>query len=360
VFPSFAVGGSQARFAAIANHFGPRFRHVIISMDGNRACQSRLDPGLDVTFHDVVVRQGRTLGNIPPFRRLLRTLRPDALFTYNWGTIDWALANLGQLVRQVHVEDGFGPEERSAQLPRRVWMRRVFLRRCLVLLPSRTLYAIARDIWRLNPAGLRYVPNGIDLDRFGPETHVPGPIPLVGTVAALRAEKNVARLLRAFAAFQQHGAPPPARLMIVGDGPERAMLEALAQELGVTVEFVGHVDQPAALIRQFDVFALSSDTEQMPLSLLEAMAAGCAVAATDVGDVRRMVAGLNQPFVTAPDDVALGEALRRLVDDPALRQQLGAANRQKAELEYDQAGMFAAWGDLMDGRAAGSRAGVVR
>ncbi len=344
VFPTFTTGGSQSRFAAIANHFGGRFRHAVIAMDGDLSCRARLDPSLDVTFHTVPVLLGRTLGNIKPFRALLRQLSPHALFTYNWGTIDWTLANLGLPFRQIHVEDGFGPEERTRQLPRRVWMRRLFLRRRTVVLPSCTLHRIATDIWRLNPALLRYVPNGIDTGRFAPDaTRHTGP-PLIGTVAALRPEKNLARLVRAFA---QMGLP--GRLMIIGDGPERPSLEALAQALGVTVEFTGQVDRPAHLIQQFDIFALSSDTEQMPLSLLEGMAAGCAVAATDVGDVRQMVAVPNQPFVTAIDDAALAGALRTLVSDPDRRSALGGANRAKAVAQYDQSQMFAAWGGLMSG-----------
>ena len=95
VFPSFTTGGSQTRFAAIANHFGPQFRHAIIAMDGDTGCRTRLDPSLQATFHAVPVRHGRTLGNIRPFRAMLRQLAPNALFTYNWGTIDWTLANLG-------------------------------------------------------------------------------------------------------------------------------------------------------------------------------------------------------------------------------------------------------------------------
>ena len=345
VFSTFAVGGQQVRFASLANHFGPRYRHAVIAMDGNLACRERLDPALDVSFPAVPVRHGRTLGNILPFRRMLATMRPHALFTYNWGSIDWAIANLlspiGAVVRQVHVEDGFGPEERSVQLPRRVWMRRLVLRGRTVVVPSRTLEAIATRVWRL--PRVAYVPNGVDLTRFAahsrPETEG---VPVVGTVAALRAEKNIGRLIRAMAGL-------PGRLVVVGDGPERPALEALARERGVEATFAGHVPEPSALIAGFDVFALSSDTEQMPISLLEAMAAGRAVASTDVGDVRAMLAAENAPYVVAGDDAALAGALRALLEDAALRARLGAANRARAEAEYDEAAMFARWRSLMDG-----------
>ena len=133
---------------------------------------------------------------------------------------------------------------------------------------------------------------------------------VIGTVAALRAEKNIARLIRALARLP---AAAPARLVIVGDGPERAALEALAVAEGVggRVEFAGHCADPAPLYAGFDIFALSSDTEQMPLSVLEAMASGLPVAATDVGDVAAMLDAANRPYVVAREDGALADALAR-------------------------------------------------
>ena len=168
VFPTFSVGGAQVRFATLANRLGPAFRHAVIAMDSDRTCAERLEPGLDVAWPEVPVRKGDTLANLQAFRRALREIRPDVLVTYNWGTIEWALANLLPLARHIHCEDGFGPEEQARQIPRRVWTRRLALRRATVVLPSRTLERIATETWRLPRAGLRYVPNGIDLARFAP------------------------------------------------------------------------------------------------------------------------------------------------------------------------------------------------
>lgn len=349
VFPTFAVGGVQVRFAAIANHFGRRWRHAVIAMDGDLSCRERLDPALDIEFPPVAVRKGDTLGNILRFRRVLRRLRPDLLVTSNWGSIEWSVANLAPAVRQVHVEDGFGPDDRDGRLPRRARLRRIVLRRRTVVLPSRTLWEIATGIWRLDPRHLRYVPNGIDLARFaGPPRPGGWPGPMVGTVAALRPEKNIARLLRAFALAAPDG---PAGLVIAGDGPERPVLEVLAAELGIAgrVRFAGHVADPAGLFKQLDVFAMSSDTEQMPLSLLEAMAAGLPVAATDVGDTRSMLAAVNAPYVTAPDDAALAAGLRALLEQAGLCRTLGMANRAKAERDFNQNAMFEAWAAAFDG-----------
>src|SRR5580658_2961921 len=149
VFATFAVGGPQVRFAALANRYGARYRHLIVAMDDNYACRERLSPTLDVHFPSVPIRKGATLANLRTFRRFLRTQKPDVLVTNNWGSIEWAMANLPALVRHVHIEDGFGPEERDRQIRRRVLTRRLVLRWSAVALPSQTLTRIATDIWRL-------------------------------------------------------------------------------------------------------------------------------------------------------------------------------------------------------------------
>lgn len=346
VFSTFAVGGPQVRFAALAAHLGDAWRHIIVAMDGNTACRERLPPGLDVSFPDIDHRKGAMLGNAWGFRRYLKAWRPDVMVTSNWGSIEWAMANFLPVVRHIHIEDGFGPEERTTQLPRRVWMRRIFLRRVQVVVPSLTLREIATRVWRLPKP--RYVPNGIDLERFAVARPGGGAVPVIGTVAALRAEKNLARLLRAFRLIADE---TKAELMIVGDGPMREDLQSLAAELGVgaRVRFAGHTDQAQDFYRHFDIFALSSDTEQMPLSVLEAMASGLPVAATDVGDVRAMLAGGNGGFVVPQDDARLADALRRLLADPLSARAIGAANREKAAHDYDQKAMFATYAALLRG-----------
>jgi glycosyltransferase involved in cell wall biosynthesis len=364
VFATFAVGGPQVRFAALANRYGARYRHLIVAMDGNVACRERLLPSLDVSFPVVPIRKGATLANLRAFRALLRAWRPDVLVTNNWGSIEWAMANLPAIIRHVHIEDGFGPEERDRQLRRRVLLRRLVLRRSTVALPSRTLVRIATETWRLDPRRVHYIPNGIDLARFSgvrdPAVAAAwsGEGPVVATVAALRVEKNLPRLLRAFAAATQAlpaGRVParlvPARLVIVGDGPERDGLQALATSLGIAprVSFLGHIPEPAPLYAGFDLFALSSDTEQMPIAVIEAMAAGLPVAATDVGDVRAMLAEANAPWVGPRDDAALAASLAALLRDPAQRPRIGAANRARALTAFDQQRMFAAYAALFDG-----------
>ncbi|MFH5925479.1 glycosyltransferase family 4 protein [Roseomonas xinghualingensis] len=349
VFPNFDVGGPQVRFALIANHFGAAYRHAIISMNGSLDCAGRLSSDLDVIFPTVEARRNSTLANAVQFRRVLKELRPDLLVTNNWGSIEWAAANFLPLVRHVHIEDGFGPEEQSNQLLRRILARRALLRHCTVVLPSRTLWRIAVEQWRLPLQRLIHVPNGIDLAPYAgvARERFDNSEVTVGTVAALRPEKNLSRLLRSFRIASQSC---NARLVIVGDGPERPYLETLARELGLAgrVQFVGYVANPSQLYFTFDIFALSSDTEQMPFAVLEAMAAGLPVVATDVGDVREMLGWENESFVVPVDEVSLAERMLELLSNAPLRSRVGITNRAKVECSYSEQAMFRAYRELFD------------
>ncbi|MEQ9607156.1 MAG: glycosyltransferase, partial [Kiloniellaceae bacterium] len=111
--------------------------------------------------------------------------------------------------------------------------------------------------------------------------------------------------------------------------------------------FLGHVEDVPAVLRALDIFALSSDTEQMPNSLLQAMAAGRPVAAVDVGDVARIVAGDNRALVVPRDAAgALTAALAALAGDADRRRARGAANRDRAAARYGLEGMIAAYAAL--------------
>ena len=356
VFPSFDVGGAQVRFAALANRFGPRWQHIIVSLNGRMDCAERLHAEVPRELVALPPRAGEGLPRrLLRIRQELQRLDPAVLVTANWGSIEWAMAgwSLSRL-RHLHTEDGFGPEEAARQFPRRVLTRRLVLRRSRVVLPSTTLRALAREVWRLPERCINYVPNGLDLARFSPRgpaapLDVPGQGPLIGTVAALRAEKALDRLLRACGLLAAEGLD--FRLAIVGEGPERPGLEALCAELGLRdrLAFTGHVADPADAYRAFDLFALSSATEQMPFSVLEAMATGLPVAATDVGDVRHMLASENRPYLAAGmEDARLADALRPLVQDAGLRARLGLANRRRAEAEFDQETMFQAYAALIE------------
>ena len=340
VFPTFAVGGAQVRFAALARGLGGKFEHVVVSLDGVCGAERLVPPEVRLGLRPLRGRKGRLgLGNLRTFRAVLREERPDLLVTYNWGAIEWALANRFRPVcPHLHVVDGFGPEEAERQLPRRLWLRRLALSgHTAVAVPSQTLRKLAIDSWRLDPSRVHHIPNGIDVGALEGQARRPLALrrqpgeAVFGTLCGLRPEKNLARMLRIAAMLPKD---LRWRLVVGGEGAERAVLEMQARALGLSerVDFVGFVAPPGALLGALDVFVLTSDTEQMPLGVLEAMAVGLPVLATDVGDLRAMLpAESGAACLFAPaDEAAFAGRLAALLGSPDERRRLGALNRAKA------------------------------
>jgi glycosyltransferase involved in cell wall biosynthesis/peptidoglycan/xylan/chitin deacetylase (PgdA/CDA1 family) len=213
------------------------------------------------------------------------------------------------------------------------------------------------------PAGRRLtVLNGIDCDRFDAATRTPyreDPVGggSIGAVARLSPEKGLDRLVEAFARVRN--ARPAAQLTLVGDGPERARLESLAARLGLggSVIFTGRQENVRPWLAGFDVFALPSLTEGIPLALLEAMAVGVPVVASDVGGIPEVV---NSPacgrLVPPGDRGALEEALTELLGNPGARDALGRAGaarvRQAFSLRSMAAGYRAIYSDDSGGTLA--------
>lgn len=357
-FSTFDVGGAQVRFATLANRHGGRFRHRVFAMDRRYAARDLLDPAVNLSIDESAYAKGHLFRNFVTLRRALAQRRPDVLVTYNWGAIEWALANLGRSCPHIHIVDGFGPEEADRQLPRRVLFRRAVLsRNTRVVVPSKNLLTIATGIWRLDPEKVHYLPNGIDCDRFAiprdaelaERIGLPDGALAIGTVAALRPEKNLTRLL---IAFRPLTAENDARLIVVGDGAERPKLQAKAAELGIAdkVIFTGYMPDPSGILSLLDIFAISSDTEQMPISVLEAMAAGLPVAGVDVGDVRHIVSDANKDRIVPRDADRLTAVLTALAADPETRHRIGNENRSHVRTVYDESTMVAAYARLFDGQ----------
>jgi glycosyltransferase involved in cell wall biosynthesis len=296
VFPSFALGGSQARLVKLVDHFGDRYRHSIVSLTGEQAALDLIEQRWQVKMLPIKTATGAgPLDRLVYYRQLLRRDRQNLLLTHNWGSIEWAAASVGLGVPHVEVDDGFDPEEASARLPRRSWARRVIfsLKRSRVVAPLQTLVAVARDEWKVPADRLFYIPNGVNPARYKTIDSRPGASRfarhpgevVVGTLAGLRPEKRLYVLIEAAAKVRQSMA---IRVVIAGSGPLEGMLNHLCRTKGYEdwVDFIGFVDKPEAALREFDVFALSSVTEQLPISMIEAMICALPVVATDVADVR--------------------------------------------------------------------------
>jgi glycosyltransferase involved in cell wall biosynthesis len=361
VYPTFDIGGVQVRFAALVGALGERFRHTVVSLSGEYGAAALIPANAPVRYaaapspsRSLAIRVGR-------HRSMLAELGPDLLLTYNWGAMEVVLANALVGLPHIHLEDGFGPEEAMRQFRRRIWTRRLALSRSQLIVPSRTLQTIATRTWRLDSRRVQHIPNGVaPLAECGTALgslglNLPVGVPLIVWAGALRREKNPLRLLRAFAPLKDR-----AVLLLIGDGPERDAIqeEAARLRLGGSLHLLGRRMDTRDIIMQCQVLALSSDTEQMPLAVLEAMEAGLPIAATDVGDMREMVAEPNRAFIVAPCDKALSGALDALVGDAALRARIGQANRTRQGEFYGLPMMAEAYGaafERMSARARGRR-----
>ena len=174
------------------------------------------------------------------------------------------------------------------------------------------------------------IPNGVP-PYVGAAAISHGDVPVVGAVGRLTSQKAYDDLVHAIAML------PAARLVLVGDGPARTGLEQLAERLGVSARLTitGWVDEPRALLGGFDVFALPSRWEGMPLSIIEAMHAGLPVVATDVGSVSELIVDGETGLVIAPGDrEALAAAIERLLADEQQRRTMGQRAQEVALREH--------------------------
>ncbi len=194
-----------------------------------------------------------------------------------------------------------------------------------------------------DPARVFHVVNGVDLGRFSSLPTSDSARRLAGLAAGETAIALVSRfvahgsvmkghpdLLRAFARVA--AAEPAARLVLVGDGPSRPEIAALARELRVAdrVRFLGQRDDVPALLPAFAAVALPSRGEGLPRALVEAMAAGVPVVGADVGGIPELLRG-GAGLLHAPGDAeALAAALLRVLREPGLAESLRAAGRARA------------------------------
>ena len=352
VFPTFAVGGVQVRIAEVARRLGGAYAHTLLALDGRTDALARTDPANPWTLIDPSGLSG--LKRLPAIRRALAAAGADILCTYNFGAMDWALANrLGPRLAHLHFESGFGPEEAVKPLRRRSLYRRLALARVdRLVVPSHGLMENAAAHRWAAPARIRHVVNGVDLAHYHPAARVAplletaDDVPTVVAVAPLRTEKRLDRLIALFARAAAHR---PDRLLLCGSGPcaDALRAQAGATGLGDRIVLAGQIDDVRRALTPTSVFALTSVTEQMPNALLQAMAMARPVVAFDAGDVARILPASDPPqtFDQADADGFAG-ALSRLLDDAGLRARLGRANRERAEAAYDMGAMVAAYDRL--------------
>lgn len=351
VLSSFGIGG-QERMAAELSRAQHAAGHsvVAISLSGDADGPVR-EMFRAAGVHTITEKKGPGLDLSLPVRLAFRLglERVDVVHTHNPHALLYG-APASKLARAaaVHTKHGINPDR-----PRRLWLRRAagaLVDAYVVVTPA--LAAVARENRECNPARLSVVPNGIDVSLFAPSTaarsaararlEIPPDARVVGTVGRLAPEKDQALLVRAMLPLLG----PLRHLVIVGDGPEREALDALVHSSGKAayVHMTGARDDIPLLLPAFDVFALPSRTEGLPLVLLEAMSTELVVVASAVGGIPDLIEHGATGFLVPPGECeALASQLVSLLDDPPRADQIGRAARQRVVAKHSLERMAAGY-----------------
>jgi sugar transferase (PEP-CTERM/EpsH1 system associated) len=358
-----AIGGMENGLVNLINLLpAERYRHAIVCVDDFSDFRKRIrDPDVEVyAMHKHRIRQWQL------FRKLFdlfKRLGPSIVHSRNRSGLDSLLPALAAGVPiRLHGEHGWDVDDLDGQ-NRKLRALRI-LHRPLVsqyVCVSKHLERYLAERVGVASRRITQIYNGVDITRFKPRPQgaVGGlgtlwgnpPRFVVGTVGRLQAVKNQRGLLDAVRLlFERH---PEARahigIAIVGDGPERAVLETRAREAGLqdVVAFLGARDDVADLLPDFDVFVLPSLAEGISNTILEAMACGVPVIATAVGgNVELVQDGLTGRLVPPRDDDRLMAAIYEMFSDRQLATDRGAKARARAESIFSLSTMVAAYDTL--------------
>lgn len=347
----FTVGGLENGIVNLINHMPPeRYRHAVISLTDIAGIADRITRS-DVELFSLHKPEGQTARIFPKFYRLLWQLRPAIVHTNNLAALETVLpAMLAGIGVRVHSEHGWDVGDLNGENTKFRLIRRLykpFVTQYITV--SNHLTGYLRTQIKVPESRLAHIYNAVDTTTFRPragardDSILPpafrGGKWIVGTVGRLQAVKNQIALIRAFA--RQLARNPHAmdawRLIIVGDGPLRAELEAAALQAGIRdhVWFAGERSDVAELFRAMDCFALPSLAEGISYTLLEAMASGLPVVATHVGGNGEIVInGSNGTLCPSDDVAALTEAMARYFCEPERARQHKGAARAHIEVHF--------------------------
>ena len=340
VVSQFAIAGMELGVSKLANSADrSRIRTSVCSSMPSPPQRPTL--ASDVQLHELNRRPGTDLSLISQLFSLFRRTRPDVVHTHSWGTLCEGLlaAKLAQVPVVIHGEHGtLELRTRNVHVQRWAWQRVSQL----LAVSSRLADQMAAVVGEPSQ-GIHVIRNGVDTERFarvdrvsarnllqlGPDESV------IGTVGRLHPVKDHLNLIHAAANLQRDGLR--AVILIVGDGPLRQQLEAEAATLGLTrqVHFLGEREDVEWILQALDVFTLPSRSEGLSNTILEAMAAGVLVVATNVGGAEELIRdGETGVLVPAQDPATLAIALGDLTRDTNLREHMGRRAQALARSEF--------------------------
>jgi sugar transferase (PEP-CTERM/EpsH1 system associated) len=356
VLDSLNVGGMERVVINVANGLDPaRFEQSVCCISRLGTAAHLLAP--HVQRFDMAKGDERALLMPWQIAKLIHRERPDIIHTQSWAGMDGVIARA--LTRQgklVHSEHGRNLPYIHHEPP-----KRKLVRRCAYELAD-AVFVVSEEMrqYFCRETGfalkrMRVIHNGVDVaeieaaDPCGvrEEFGLAATDFVIGTVARFQETKDLPTLVRAFAQLRQRHAN--VKLLLVGDGAERQRLEQLVAQLhvGAAVIITGIRHDVPRLLRALDAFALSSLSEGLPISVLEAMAAGLPVVATNVGMLPELLREGENGFLVAPGDVAaLAKRLELLVTKHDLADRLGVAGKQLVQCDYSLAAMLRHYEEL--------------
>lgn len=354
----FDTGGLENGVVNIINHL-PQFRHAVVAVTQITAFKDRVRaPG--TRFIALEKPPGQGLWLYPRVYQLLCELRPAVVHTRNLGAMEFQLpAWAARVPLRVHSEHGWDVNDLGGVSRANQRLRRLYgpgVHRFVAL--SRAIESYLTGPVGFAPARVQRICNGVDTQRFAPRADAPADWPyrrgehlVIGAVGRMQAVKDPMNLVEAFLRLRElcPADAPRLRLVMLGGGPLLDAARGRLAEAGAAAQawLPGDRTDVAALLPQFDIFALPSQAEGISNTLLEAMACGCAPVATAVGGNPELVDdGGNGLLVPASDSQALAQALARLVGEPALRERLAQASLARARAEFSLDGMVSAYGAL--------------
>lgn len=338
VIPSLGAGGAERVAVNLCKGLSAaRWHPVFVTLLGGGAYARELPPHAE---HIDLGKHGwwDNPATIVRLARLLRERQPDLIHTriYFMALITWlARAIARSSARQVSAVDNtlsLSLEDERLTGVRRWMCRRVLPRNDHLVATSRGVRDDLVRNFRVPQERCAVISNGVDVGvvrrrmREALEAdRRPDEGPLLVAAGRLVPQKNYPLLLRAFALVRES---IPARLLILGEGREKQKLVDLTRSLGVrdAVEFCGFVNNPFKYFRAADLFVMSSDWEGFGNVVIEAMACGTPVVSTRYrhGAEEIITDGTDGLLVPCGDEEALAEAIRRVLEDEALRRELGA------------------------------------
>ena len=345
VLHSFNMGGLENGVVNLVNNSDQNiFAHEICCVTKSGSAALRLKRRIPI--YEMHKRDGNDWSLIPKLVKLIKNVRPDIVHTRNWGTVDSIVAaKLAGVRTVIHGEHGWNMDDPMGQNIRRRLVRKV--------LSGMVNYfvAVSEDIkqWMINSIGIKNtkvskILNGVNTDKFCPIDNIGVRNSLgfsskdivIGTVGRLDPIKDQRLLLQAFSYLKHE--KKNLCLVLVGDGPQKRNLESVKKTLpcGDRVVFLGERDDVDKILSAFDLFVLPSRNEGISNTILEAMATGLPVIATNVGGNPELVKHGHSGLLFPPGDChALVDALNFYIEqNPYMIEIHGRNARERAIRDF--------------------------